>query len=182
MAISNEVQSPTAGAPRVMPRARERGAALLARGGPELVQRLLFAAGALLLPLGLIVICLGWYGAANTPYEYDQNVYLLSGGALGLGLTFAGGFLYFGSWLARISADQRATQQRLEESLRLLAAAVSQNAAPAPAAPLEVGSEFVVAGDGTTLHRRDCDLIAGRADLKPATANAGLAPCRLCKP
>ena len=64
----------------------------------------LFVAGAVLLPGGLVVIGLGWYGTAHTPYEYDQNAYLISGGILGLGITFVGGFLYFGSWLARLAA------------------------------------------------------------------------------
>ena len=72
---------------------------------------MLFWAGAVLLPLGLVVIVLGWYGAANTPYQYDQLSYLVSGGLLGLGLTFCGGFLYFGAWLARIAADGRESAQ-----------------------------------------------------------------------
>ena len=43
----------------------------------------LFWAGAILLPLGLVVIVLGWYGAANTPYQYDQISYLVSGACSG---------------------------------------------------------------------------------------------------
>src|SRR5512134_3936835 len=93
-----------------LPRASARtssGAAPLKDNHAQLLQIVLFWAGAILLPLGLVVIVLGWYGAANTPYQYDQLSYLVSGGLLGLGLTFAGGFLYFGAWLARIAADQR---------------------------------------------------------------------------
>jgi hypothetical protein len=169
----------------------------------------LFFAGAILLPAGLIVIGLGWYGAAHTAYEYQQNTYLISGGVLGLGITFVGGFLYFGSWLARIAADQKDAQRQLSETLLLLADAVSQNsaavagsaapvaeyAAPvAPAAPAarpaaaparnrDAGAVLVVAGRGKTLHRADCDLIAGREDLRPVGGDTeGLIPCRLCQP
>jgi hypothetical protein len=40
---------------------------------------------------------------------------------------------------------------------------------------------LVVAGNGTTVHRADCDLVAGREDLRPAGADApNLTRCRLC--
>ena len=86
----------------------------------------LFWAGASLLPLGLVVIILGWYGAANTPYQYDQLSYLVSGGLLGLGLTFVGGFLYFGAWLARIADDGRESSRRLADTLLVLADVTSR--------------------------------------------------------
>jgi hypothetical protein len=150
----------------------------------------LFVAGAVLLPLGLIVIVLGWYGAAHTPYAYDQLSYLVSGGLLGLGLTFCGGFLYFGAWLARIAADQRESAKRLSDTLLVLADVVSRSAVasngvatPVPAAERDAGAVLVVAGDGTTVHRADCSLIAHRDDLRPAGPDApGLTACRLCKP
>lgn len=81
----------------------------------------LFVAGAVLLPFGLLVIGLGWYGSAHTPYLYNQMSYLVSGGLMGLGLTFAGGFLYFGAWLAKSAADQRETNRELTEALLAVA-------------------------------------------------------------
>lgn len=171
----------------VLPRAAsgsraESGAAAVRAQGARVLQTVLFVGGAVLLPLGLVVIVLGWYGAAHTPYEYDQLSYLISGGLLGLGLTFCGGFLYFGAWLARIAADQRDTAARLADTLLVLADAVSRGgAAHDPAAGRDAGSVLVVAGDGTTVHRADCDLIARREDLRPAgPAAADLAPCRFC--
>lgn len=168
------------------------GAAPLRNNGYRVLQVALFVSGAVLLPLGLVVIVLGWYGAAHTPYEYDQISYLVSGGLLGLGLTFCGGFLYFGAWLARIAADNRDTAKRLSDTLLVLADVVSRSAAAAEtggragvaAAPArEAGAVLVVAGSGHTVHRADCSLIAHRDDLVPAGADApDLAPCRLCKP
>lgn len=139
-------------APRVMPRASSRedstggpgggsrdGIAPLLRGNERLVHLILFIAGAVLLPAGIVVICIGWYGIARSPYQYDQLVYLISGGALGLGITLVGGFLYFGSWLARVAADQRDSQRQLNETLAKLADAISVKApdteSPAPAQP-----------------------------------------------
>ena len=179
----------------VMPRAQSRaessgGAAPLRNNGYRILQVVLFVAGAVLLPLGLIVIILGWYGAAHTPYAYDQLSDLVSGGLLGLGLTFCGGFLYFGAWLARIAADQRESSKRLSDTLLVLADVVSRssvatNGAPAsvPAVQRDAGAVRVVAGEGTTVHRADCSLIGHRDDLRPAGPDApGLTACRLCKP
>src|SRR5690242_5258054 len=93
----------------VLPRVGSGGSGIapLRGNGAATLQLVLFIAGAVMLPLGLVVIILGWYGASNTPYQYDQLSYLVSGGLFGLGLTFCGGFLYFGAWLARIAADQK---------------------------------------------------------------------------
>ena len=184
----------------VMPRAAARstggtGAAPLRNNGYRVLQVVLFVSGAVLLPLGLVVIILGWYGAAHTPYQYDQLSYLVSGGLLGLGLTFCGGFLYFGAWLARIASDNRDTAKRLADTLLVLADVVSHSAAARPgsageaatsgplAAGRDPGAVLVVAGSGHTVHRRDCSLVAHRADLVPAGGDApDLTACRLCRP
>lgn len=180
--------APTA-QPHAIPRAASRGegVAPLRNNPAQLLHLVLFVAGAVLLPAGLIVIGLGWYGVAHTAYVYDQNAYIVSGGILGLGITFVGGFLYFGSWLARIAADQKEAQRQLSDTLLMLADAVSHNTAMAngaarPAArPRDPGSVLVVAGGGTTVHRADCDLVAGRDDLHPAGPDApNLTRCRLC--
>jgi hypothetical protein len=200
------IEAPGGTTAHTMPRAASRdGVAPLKSNPALLLHTVLFVAGAVMLPAGLIIIGLGWYGAANTAYEYDQMSYLISGGILGLGITFVGGFLYFGSWLARIAADQKDAQRELAETLLLLAGAMSQNSgavtdtvfaepvAPAPATATprtaasparsrDAGSTLVVAGRGKTVHRADCDLIAGREDLHPVGADtADLIPCRLCQ-
>jgi hypothetical protein len=74
--------------------------------------------GAICLPVGIVVIVLGWYGAAHTGHVYEQNDYLISGGLLGLGLIFIGGFLYFGYWLTR---QVRATETGNQQTQRALA-------------------------------------------------------------
>jgi hypothetical protein len=40
----------------------------------------------------------------------------------------------------------------------------------------------VTAGDGTTMHRRDCALIGHRDDLRPVGARTDLQACRVCRP
>jgi hypothetical protein len=187
--------APGAAHAHTMPRAQSRsessaGAAPLRNNGYRILQVVLFVAGAVLLPLGLVVIVLGWYGAAHTPYAYDQLSYLVSGGLLGLGLTFTGGFLYFGAWLARIASDQRESSKKLSDTLLVLADVVSRSAVAAnapgaavPAAERDPGGVLVVAGQGSTVHRADCPLVAHREDLRPAGPDApGLTACRVCKP
>ncbi|WP_194892762.1 hypothetical protein [Catenulispora pinisilvae] len=90
----------------------------------RLMQQGLSLAGSLLMPLGLLAIGLGWYGAAHTPYTFEQVSYLVSGGIGGLALTTLGGFLFFGSWLARIAHQQRQQTELLAAEIARLADAI----------------------------------------------------------
>jgi hypothetical protein len=152
------------------------------------LQLILFTAGAILMPLGLIAIFLGWYGVAHTKYQYDQLPYVVSGGLLGLAFVFLGGFLYFGAWLARIGTEQRESSQKLTDAvLQLVDLVGKQQGVAGSTADGDVedgrGAELVLAGNGSTVHRRDCPLIAHREDLHPVSGNdTNLGTCRVCRP
>lgn len=152
------------------------------------VQLILFTVGAILMPLGLIAIFLGWYGVAHTKYQYDQLPYVVSGGLLGLALVLLGGFLYFGAWVARLGTEQRDSTQRLADAMVQLTDLVArQQAGGAHTGVLPVddaaGVELVLAGNGSTVHRRDCPLINHRDDLHPLTGGeTDLGTCRVCRP
>lgn len=152
------------------------------------VQLALFTAGAVLMPAGLIAVGLGWYGAAHAKYSYDQFPYLLSGGLLGVCLTTMGGFLYFGAWQAKTASDQRASLKQLADTMRSLAEVVARDRSEAAVLGLAVdgdsGAVPVVAGEsGAAIHRRDCQLIAHRDDLRVLTGTeTGLTVCRVCNP
>lgn len=135
--------------------------------------------GAVLLPAGLLVIGLGWYGAAHTPYAHEQTSYLISGGMFGLGLTFVGGFLYFGGWLAKASADNADAMATLTRGLHELNGALLRVQSVAGAAGGEASEQLVATAAGTMHHRPDCTLVAGRQDLR-TVADDLLQPCRLC--
>src|SRR5215472_2523854 len=77
------------------------------RGSRIPVEQILLTAAAILFPLGLIFILLGWEGAAHNGHTYAQIDYLISGGFFGLGLSVAGGFMYFGYWLSRQLGEAR---------------------------------------------------------------------------
>ncbi len=49
--------------------------------------------GMALIVFGFVCILLGWYGAANSPYLYEEIPYVISGGLLGVALVIGGGVL-----------------------------------------------------------------------------------------
>ena len=157
--------------------------------------RLLLLAGSILLPSGLIVIVLGWYGASHTSYDFEQTPYLISGGLLGAGMTVAGGFLYFGYWLTRLVQEGRRQRVELSELLvrldnrmavlegvatgTLPGAARHSNVANGSAAP----AGLVATATGTLVHRADCPLVAGKTDLQPVRDEGGdRRGCKVCQP
>ena len=85
-----------------------------------LSERLLLVLGGIIAPLGLVVVVLGWWGASNTPYDFEQVPYLISGGLLGLGLVFLGGFFYFAHWITQLVKEQREQSQAILAALHRL--------------------------------------------------------------
>ncbi len=149
---------------------------------------LLGAVAAVLLPLGLLVIGVGWYGAAHTPYLFEQVPYLISGGLVGLALVTGSGMLYFGSWIARAASAQRQASAELADLLTQIRDELTARPAASPPAPrgrkaTNGLSPFVATAHGSMLHRADCSVVAGRTDLHAVPAEgSGLQPCGLCDP
>ncbi|HVU61593.1 MAG TPA: hypothetical protein VHD58_08055 [Mycobacteriales bacterium] len=146
--------------------------------------RVMFVAGCVLMPLGIVLILLGWAGASRTPFAWEQTDYLISGGILGLALVFAGGFLYFSYWNnVRINESRNQTRQIVSALGRLEAllaggATVEEGgrAVPAP-------RRFVATPSGSIFHRPDCAAVAGRTDVKDVNIErTSLKPCRICNP
>jgi len=162
--------------------------------------RAMLVAGGILMPLGFVLILLGWSGASNTVNLYEQIPYSISGGMLGLGLVFAGGFCYFAYWLTQLvyatrrdSADTRMILERIEELLTANAAMASAGAAPAVAprrasggtatATATATKPYLATPTGTMYHRPDCPAVAGRDGLRQVDGSeSGLNPCRICEP
>jgi hypothetical protein len=70
--------------------------------------RFLMSVAAALMAAGLIVIVLGWVGAANSVLIEEQVPYLISGGLLGLALALIGALTLFTHWLTVSIRDARA--------------------------------------------------------------------------
>lgn len=84
--------------------------------GSLMSERLLLFLAGIVAPLGVVIVILGWRGASNTPYQFEQVPYLISGGLLGLALVFLGGFFYFAHWMTQLVKEHR------EQSRAILAA------------------------------------------------------------
>jgi hypothetical protein len=163
--------------------ARLRSGAL--RG--DRLERSLMIAGGILLPLGLLVIVLGWAGASETGRVFEQIPYMISGGMLGLAIVVAGGFSYFGYWLTRIVHETRAQTDRTVEALeRIEALLAGASADPVGARPAGNGSPsqgLVATANGTMAHRPDCPIVANRPNLRQVAAgHPGFEPCKICQP
>ena len=156
--------------------------------------RRLMVLGGVLVPLGVLVVLLGWIGASRTSNVYEQIPYLISGGLLGLALVFVGGFLYFAHWLTRLVQEQRTRSAAVVDAVNRLVEVVERSSvarpagnghqrfSPAPAAEPEPEPALVATGTGSLAHRPTCRVVAGKPDVRVVTVDDGLAPCRLCDP
>jgi hypothetical protein len=147
------------------------------------IARLMAVLATIMLPTGLVAIILGWWGAAHTPFVFEQIPYLISGGLLGIGLMAAGGLLYLGSWLARLAEQQREEGAKFREALM----GIRQEIEYLPG--LVSGGEsrtteqtYVATRTGTMFHVAECTVVQGRSDLRDVSADDGLDPCKICQP
>jgi hypothetical protein len=81
--------------------------------------------GMSLIVFGFVCILLGWYGAAHSPYLYQEVPYLISGGLLGVALVIGGGIFVRIAWnMRQVEEDRRnalaivRSVDRLERILR----------------------------------------------------------------
>lgn len=138
---------------------------------------------------GLVLVWVGWNGAASYDESIRQFPFLISGGIAGLCLVNIG----VGLWIVQA---QRSERTRLEDNLEGLTRvletlvevtglAVGAGSAAAPTNGGATGSGLVLAGT-TAYHRPACQLVQDHPRLRTMTAEtaaeSGLAPCRTCDP
>jgi hypothetical protein len=153
----------------------------------HLDERILLLLAGTVAPLGLVIVLLGWWGAAHTPFVFEQVPYLISGGLLGLGLLFLGSFFYFAHWLTQLVKEHRVQSLAVVEAIQRLQDQLAETTMAAPtgraSAPQVSSAEQLVATErGTMAHRPACVVVAGKGDLRAVTAADGLAPCKMCEP
>lgn len=157
--------------------------------------------GLIVIAVGLIVIGIGWNGAAGSggeihhvPVVQAQLPWLLSGGFLGLGIVVFGAALL-------IADAHRQAEARLAGRLDALIEAVERRDATtdwttAVAEPPTTRHPAAGAGDvrsggavlaGTaSYHRPGCHLVRDRPEARllplAVAESEGLSPCRICRP
>ena len=141
---------------------------------------------------GLVLVWVGWNGAASYDDSIRQFPYLISGGIAGLCLVNIGVAL----WIVQA---QRSERTKLEENLEgltrvmetlvevtgLAVGAGSASGAGNGEATGHSHGGLVLAGT-TAYHRPACQLVQDHPRLRTMTAEtaaeSGLAPCRTCDP
>src|SRR3954469_6894409 len=162
---------------------------LRTRSGSRNLDRWLLLTGGALMPLGFLLIILGWVGASHTPLLFEQIPYMISGGLLGIALVFAGGFVYFAYWMTLLVRESRTAREDLQASLsrleNLLAsgAMIGGSFAPADYDSSNGHASFVATATGTMIHRPDCVAVANRDGLRAVSPDTpGYTACGLCEP
>jgi hypothetical protein len=106
---------------------------LRTRAGGADPARLLLTLGGVLIPLGIVLILLGWSGVSHTTDTFEQTPYVVSGGLLGLALVVAGGFCYFAYWQTQVVRAVRrdaADIRSMRDSLQRIETLLASNAKP----------------------------------------------------
>ena len=166
---------------------------LRTRGGTGNLDRWLLLGGGALMPLGFLLVVLGWAGASRTPLLFEQIPYMISGGLLGVSLVFAGGFIYFAYWLTLLVRESRTAREDLQASLERLETLLASGAMlggltaaegyDAAERSANGHAQFVATATGSMIHRPDCVAVADRPNLRAVSADApGYTACGLCEP
>ncbi|MBV8234862.1 MAG: hypothetical protein JO075_04095 [Acidimicrobiia bacterium] len=147
------------------------------------LDRWVLIAGAIMVPLGLALMLLAWYGAAHKPLIIQQFPYLLSGGLIGLGLMVTGGLAYFGYWVTRLVQENRVNTRQLIDAIDRLAAVRGDGEVAGVGARASGDGMLVATATGTMVHRPDCPVVVNRPGVRPVKAGTpGFEPCKICEP
>lgn len=145
------------------------------------------------LGLGFLVLFIAWNGAAEQDCPECQIPYLLSGGAVGIGLIIVGAalLLFESARRDRVHLETKLEEirQTLEHGVVASSNGTSSHAVAAPTAPVpsvDVDDPSVVVLGRASYHRTDCRLVEGKEDLeygdRSIARDQGLEPCRVCDP
>jgi hypothetical protein len=141
--------------------------------------RVLAVAAGVLVPVGLVLVLVGWRGASRTPNVYEQIPYLISGAELGQTLAVVGALCWFGYLLTTLVREHRDQTASVLDALDRVATAIERLA---PAAAAEGRQRLVATARGRLAHLPTCSMVAGREGLRTVTPADGLAPCQVCLP
>ena len=146
--------------------------------------------GWVLAAAGAVTLLVGWFGVSGESLTAKQLPYLASAGLAGVALfIMAAVFLATDDvrrQFARISELERKVDDLYALFVADMATPGSSTAATGPAPAAGDGESYVALPSGTSYHRRDCALVAGKAEASGVTpAEVGtrrLRACRVCDP
>src|SRR4051794_20364410 len=158
--------------------------ALRTRAGSGQLDRWLLIIGGICLPLGVLLIVLGWLGASRTILTFEQIPYLVSGGLLGLAFVIIGGFVYFAYWQTLLVRDTRSERRELLDALGRIERLLSTGVGASNGQQSSYDEEQLVATqNGSMIHRQDCPVVLNRDNLRTVAGDEpNLRPCSICDP
>jgi hypothetical protein len=141
--------------------------------------------GWLLAAAGAIALFVGWFGVSGQSLTAKQLPYLVSAGLTGIALFILAGVFLATDDVRRQFARIGELERKVDDLYSLFVAELgSPSTAPAVAT---AGADVVVAlPAGSSYHRPDCALVAGKDSASAVSAAdvtaRALRPCRVCDP
>jgi len=140
--------------------------------------------GWVLAAAGAVALFIGWFGVSGQSLTAKQLPYLVSAGLTGVAL-----FIMAGVFLAtddiRRQFERIGELERKVDDLYSLFVADLEAARRAPQASSSTENAVALPA-GSSYHRPDCSLVAGKADVTAVSSRdidkRGLRPCRVCDP
>ena len=136
---------------------------------------------------GIVLIFLGWNGAASNDRVQSQLPYVVSGGIGGLALVIIGAALIVAHSLRTDRVELRGGIDDLRQSIDRLGTTSTTvgSGSGTLAGATSAGGGSVVAGP-TSYHRPSCRLVQGHPDAtvmgRDEALASGRTPCRVCTP
>jgi hypothetical protein len=144
--------------------------------------------GWVLAALGALALLLGWYGVSGEALTAKQLPYLVSGGLTGVGLLVLAAVFLATDDVRRQLARLGEVERKVDDLYALFAADLADPQVAsrvATTSPVAQGGVLALP-TGTSYHRPDCALVAGKDGATvvdtAAAAARGLRPCRVCEP
>ena len=132
---------------------------------------------------GAIALFVGWFGVSGQSLTAKQLPYLVSAGLTGVALFILAGVFLATDDVRRQFARIAELERKVDDLYTLFVAEMSapaQTRTPAPRGAL------LALPSGSSYHREDCALVAGKDEAAAVTAGEvaarGLRPCRVCDP
>jgi hypothetical protein len=140
---------------------------------------------------GAVALFVGWWGVSGQALTSKQIPYLVSAGLTGVALFIMAGVFLATDDMRRQFAQISELQRKVDDLYALFAADIAAAeitaAGGGPGAVALAGpATYVALPSGSSYHRPDCALVAGKSEAtavdEAAVSGRGLSPCRVCSP
>lgn len=141
--------------------------------------------GWVLAGLGALALFLGWWGVSGEALTAKQIPYLVSGGLTGVALVVLASVFLATEDVRHQLATVEELRRKVDALYALFVEELDRPSTP-DAGPTAAAGGPVALPSGSSYHRVDCTLVAGKSGAAPVDAPTigarGLRPCRVCDP